>query len=209
MKFFCITGPDGSGKSTLCSALVHKFDNHGMKAKEVSIWDILFDEKAQRLMPFKTKEEIGFYLSYLKPKARTLFMFHALTQAFEVAADENNDVLILNSYWYKYYISELLYGSDKKLLDGIVLSFVQPDLTLFLDLKPQEALTRKKGELSQYESSSTEGLQQKNEFFLKFQEKSYSMWKSFQNEKKWLVLDACNSKEELLNKAWKVIHGQI
>ena len=46
------------------------------------------------------------------PMARGLFLYHCFYQALELAKNRKPDILILNSYWYKYYATEVAHGGN-------------------------------------------------------------------------------------------------
>jgi thymidylate kinase len=194
-KLITITDDDGSGKSTLCQLLEKNLCSIGLKSKEVSIWDMIQNPKWKNTIPFQDKKTIGKYLISLSPKARSLFLIHCLFQAYEDAKEQNYDYMIMNSYWYKYIISEIVFGVDKEWLLKIVSIFPSPDFTFFLEISPELSLKRK-NILSDYESM---GVHNPKSNFLENQKKSLIVWEEFATKYQWIRLDAQSSPEELLS----------
>jgi thymidylate kinase len=194
-KLITITGGDGSGKSTLCQLLEKNLCSNGLKSKEVSIWDMILNPKWKNIIPFQDKKTIGKYLISLNPKARSLFLIHCLSQAYEDAKEKNYDYMIMNSYWYKYIISEIVFGVDKEWLLNIVSIFPHPDFTFYLEISPELSLKRK-NILSDYEAM---GANQPKNNFLENQQKSLKIWEEFATKYQWIRLNAQLTPEELLS----------
>lgn len=116
-KIVVITGPDGSGKSTLIKKWVQLASEQSkLKIQEVSIWAPLFQEPVRSSFPI-SPNQIDTYLAALDTKARALFLSHALEQALEMAyRNPKSDLLFVNGYWMKYFACETVHGGDEKWL---------------------------------------------------------------------------------------------
>ena len=135
-KLICITGPDGSGKSTLISNLLIHFP----EAKKIGIWDALSSKKN---VLFQSKQDIDNYLCELSPIARTFFLAHALQEAMQNFSKNQNEMFFIDSYFYKYFSSEIALNTPIEIVQWLVSFFPKPDLVIYLDLKPEICATRK------------------------------------------------------------------
>ncbi|WP_419419427.1 hypothetical protein ACNVED_13050 [Legionella sp. D16C41] len=189
MKTIVIAGVDGAGKTTLCNALEKLLQLQGYKVEVATIWDIL--DKNLFIAPV-SKQNIPKYLQALSSQARSLFLLHGMAQAIHVAQKENPQLLIINSYWYKYYITELLHGAPRSDLDAIVKIFPKPDLVYYLDISPATLLKRKEV-ISAYESGNAED---RKKGFLSFQKNALQEWDKIK-QPNWKTLDTNLSIEDL------------
>lgn len=196
-KLICITGPDGSGKSTLISNLLIHFP----EAKKIGIWDA-FSSKKNVL--FQSKQDIDNYLCELSPIGRTLFLAHALQEATQKISENQNEIFFIDSYFYKYFSSELALNTPIKIIKSLVKFFPEPNLIIYLDLNPEQSALRKNN-FSRYECGLT--LNPCNESFVAFQNKSYEKWKFFKTQD-WINIDANQSAEAILNQVINKIENQ-
>ncbi|MHA7059881.1 nucleoside/nucleotide kinase family protein [Aquimarina sp. M1] len=189
----CITGPDGSGKSTLISNLMDELPN----SIEVTIWDALNNEIVTL---FKTKGDIDDYLCVLSPNARLLFLAHALQYAIDKVLTSGVNTIFINGYSYKYFSSEKVLGADQTLINSLVPNFPIPDKTIFLSVSPEISKARK-NYLSRYECGCRAATA---EHFIDFQKKVNIAFEGF-IQSEWFILDAKNSPEVLKDKTLKII----
>lgn len=145
-QLICITGPDGSGKSTLIDAVKDQLPDSVV----VSIWDLIKDPNMQNIVPFKKPEEIDIYLSHLHHKSRSLFLMHCLTEAMEMARKKNASYILTDSYWYKYYATEIAHGTPSDYLDKLISLFEKPDFIFYINALEKLTAKRKKS-FSRYE----------------------------------------------------------
>jgi adenylate kinase len=80
-----------------------------------------------------------------------LFLGWLNTLAAERARAAEEDLVVLDGYWIKHAATELLAGCPEKLVDAIVEAMAPVDTVVFFDVTPQEALRRKKGDITPYE----------------------------------------------------------
>ncbi|MEM6348514.1 MAG: hypothetical protein AAF927_31820 [Bacteroidota bacterium] len=198
-KLICITGGDGVGKSTLVDALLQQIPD----VYEADIWDLL--KSPTESLPFQSKRQIDDFLCALTPDSRLLFLGHALIWSIDTAMASDKSIILLNSYYYKYFATELALGADLALVHALGERFPRPDLVIHLDLALREAVKRKKV-LSRYEC----GLSDKPspESFLTFQAKALAQWEQF-DQKDWHHLDARLSPEELQEKSLDIIRAAL
>lgn len=189
----CITGPDGSGKSTLIDALKKEIP----EAKEVTIWDALDNTEVAL---FSNKKDVDDYLCILSPNARLLFLAHALQYAIDKALASGVATIIANAYYYKYFSAEKVLGADQVLIDTLTSHLPVPDTTIFLSLSPDISATRKKY-LSKYECGCREAT---SAHFIEFQKKANTVFETY-IQSDWHILNAEDTPETLTQKALQII----
>lgn len=186
---FCITGPDGAGKSTLAAAVAETLDaHHGPgTAAHVQVWDSL-----RPLLDRRTAQQ---YLGQIGHRSRSLLLLHAVSRALELAEASEPRVLVLDGYWYKYAVSELEHGGPAALFASCGDLFPTPEVTVFLDLSVQEA-QRRKAELTAYER----GFGSDPQAFVGFQSRLRRRWAELEDTcGPWLHLAATRAPEVLVD----------
>jgi thymidylate kinase len=157
-----VTGPDGSGKSSVIAEMIRSLNlKHGEGfAVSASVWDSMLAFKSFR------KEDVEKYLGGLSSPSRALFIFHALSNSLNMAQSGKARVIFSDGYFYKYAATELAYGVDPEAIRGACVSFQKPDYTFFLEISPEEAFARKE-KVTHYEGG---------EKFVEFQKKAIRYW---------------------------------
>lgn len=145
-QLICITGPDGAGKSTLIDALQKELPGSVI----ASIWDLLREPSRQAIIPFHTPQEVDRYLSCLYPESRSLFLLHCLMEGLEIAKEKNPAYILTDSYWYKYYATEMTHGTSPVVLNQLVSVFEKPDYLFYMDA-PEKLTAERKKNFSGYE----------------------------------------------------------
>jgi thymidylate kinase len=186
-KLICVTGADGAGKTTQLARLAERLEN-GRKKKVavVTVWDLLFDPLTQDLIAFDEPKQVDKYLKVLGSTSRALFMFHCLHQALDLAVRKKPDVILVNSYWYKYYAPAVAHGGDPATLRRITSVFPTPDQTFFLRVTPEEA-SKRKAALSGYETGFADP--RTKEAFVAFQRPAHTALDALSKELGWVELD--------------------
>jgi dTMP kinase len=182
-QLICITGPDGSGKSTLINAL--KNDLPGSVI--TSIWDLLKEPSRQQVVPFKTPVEVDAYLSCLHAGSRSLFLMHCLLEALEIAKEKKPAYILTDSYWYKYYATEIAHGASPAYLDKLVTVFEKPD-HLFYIRAGEDLTTERKKYFSGYECGFAGATNEKT--FSAFQQKAIAIMQNLMHSLDYTELDA-------------------
>lgn len=200
MKTIVLTGPDGTGKSTLCDYLQKTLSEKVIVSSPWDVMEVMNAANPESIL--RSKENIQQYLKTSDQNSRIYFLFHAICRSQQKALELKPDILLFDGYWYKYAVAEMARGADLKMIMKVAELFSIPDLVLFLDIEPQQALARKKVP-SMYESGGA--TQNREVEFLKFQSEMYTYWKKLKSEFKWKVVDS----REDLETVKKMIMEQI
>lgn len=192
-KIICITGTDGSGKSTL----IHNLKNSFPTSMEATIWDAMFDS-AEAV--FSDKKKVDQYICSLDADSRLLFLAHAILFSVNKALRSDKEIIFLNAYYYKYFSSEMASCASKDLVASLISIFPKPDLIFYLDA-PLDVRAERKEFFSKYECGGTKP---NKENFIAFQNKTNPLFNDF-IESDWIRLDTTQSKEELTAKCIEII----
>lgn len=194
-KLICITGPDGSGKTTQMIKIAERLEHRGgKKVATVTIWDLLLDPVSKNKLMFRGPSEVDPYLEILDPIARGFFLYHCFYQALELAKRREPDICLLNAYWYKYYATEVAHGGDPEKLRHMAEVFPDPDVTVHLQITPEEAFDRK-AELSGYETGFAKP--RSKEAFVTFQKTAHKAMEELATKDKWIRMNGTNSIDEV------------
>jgi len=194
-RLICITGLDGSGKTTQVGRLAERLERGGkLRVAVATIWDMLLDPAFKGRTAFRSPKEVDAFLQLLCPTARMLFLDHCFVQALELARRKDADLVLVNGYWYKYYATEVAHGGDASALLAPAAVFPEPDQTFYLRLPPEDAFERK-ARLSGYETGFAP--ERTREAFLEFQRKALAAFEAVAAGRRWVWLDAQAPIEEL------------
>lgn len=196
--FVCLVGIDACGKTTQAQRLAAWSDQRGQlgPSRVCGVWDVLSDPDLNSTGWIGDPTHLRDYLVQLHPDSRSLFLFHALFESYVRAIRSGDRVLFLSGYWYKYWVTECLLGAHEPLLEPIVRLFEEPDVTLFLDLDPAEAATRREA-FSRYECG---GEDPSPEAFVAFQERCRAKLLGLQGPREWVHIDAHGSEDEVFER---------
>jgi dTMP kinase len=147
----CITGADGSGKSSLVRALAERLRESGKSVSVASIWDLHSDREMPRV--YQSQARLMEYLAALSPMSRCFFVLHAVRAALDAAMERTPppDVLLLDGYWYKYMAGEAVHGVSQAVIRALVQGFPVPDAIYHLSA-PLDLVVLRKGRFSPYET---------------------------------------------------------
>jgi thymidylate kinase len=188
----CVTGSDGSGKSTQIARLTEILNRQSISVSAVSVWDAFTDPAILEKVPLADPAAIYGYLKLLGPSSRPHFLYHALHMALELAQERRPDVLLLNGYWYKYFASEVAHGANPTVARSLTAAFPQPNWTFHLTVRPEDAL-RRKPHRSDYES----GYADDPRMFLEFQRRTQQILAELGRELGWIDIDGRMPAEDI------------
>jgi thymidylate kinase len=190
-QLVCVTGPDGSGKTTQIARIGEALSKRGKKKiVPMTIWDMLLDPRTRGRVAFKSPSELDAFLEVLNPMARMLFLAHCLYTALDLALARNPDIILANGYWYKYWSTEVAHGGDPDAMLDLMKVFPEPALTFCLDIGAAEAF-RRKTKPSGYETGFAP--ERTLDSFTAFQERARPALERLAREKNWIRLNGSES----------------
>ena len=188
--FIVLEGIDGSGKTTLAKALKERMEAKGFRT------ELTAEPTSGTIGSLLRSEKIG------DPKAETLlFIADRSCHTAEISSMLDEGISVISD---RYYASTLAYQSaalegpsfDYDLLEEMNRAVVrEPDITILLDLDPEESAGRVSGRgerLSKFER-------------LEFQRRVRDNYLKIAEKHGFTILDASCPKEELCNKAMERI----
>ncbi|MFI5670538.1 thymidylate kinase [Streptomyces sp. NPDC051704] len=146
-------GPDGAGKSTQVKRVQSWAEGQGLSFRVVGKWQVFEESQVPqaRFLRGTTLDELRVCIAEMPNPARMLFLGWMNTLAAERARAAEADLVVLDGYWVKHAATELLAGCPEELVDAIVHAMAPVDSVVFFDVTPEEALRRKKGDITPYE----------------------------------------------------------
>ena len=112
-------------------------------------------------------------------------------------AQEKNSVLIMNRYYHSNLVYGLANGMKEKWLDNLDVGLPKADLVILLDVTQKESFNRQKTNRDKFE---------KNEEFLR---KISKIYKTTAKKKRWKIIDATKSKQEVHEEIMKTFSKKI
>ena len=187
-----IEGGDQAGKKTQTKLLFQALNKRKIKTKTFSFPDY----------STPVGKEINQYL-----KGKRKFppqTIHCLLAANRweklndiLEAQSKNSVLIMNRYYQSNLIYGLANGMKQKWLENLDVGLPKADLIILLDVSQKESFHRKKTKRDKFE---------KNEEFLK---KISKIYREIGKKKKWKIINASQSKEQVHQEILKIFSRKI
>ncbi len=112
-------------------------------------------------------------------------------------AQEKNSVLIMNRYYHSNLVYGLANGMKEKWLESLDTGLPKADLVILLDVTQKESFNRQKTKRDKFE---------KNEEFLRNTSRIY---KIIAKKKRWKIIDATKSKQEVHEEIMKTFSKKI
>jgi dTMP kinase len=112
-------------------------------------------------------------------------------------AQSKNSVLIMNRYYQSNLVYGLANGIKQNWLENLDAGLPKADLVILLDVSQKESFRRKKTQRDKFE---------KNEEFLK---KISKIYRDTAKKKRWKIVDASKSKEEVHQEIFKIFSKKI
>lgn len=182
-----ITGPDGCGKSSVVKAAAELFSAEGIETSTVSIWDAL-----ETQAHFQSKAEIMRYLAGLQGWARVYFLMHGLAILSQLVEAARGDVVLVDAYWYKYYLAESMHQPELCLGPGLFQHLAPLDWVAYIPT-PLHVIAERKQGFSRYECG---GLEASRENFVRFQIGLHRSWQSLLSERSECIELSCSTTPE-------------
>lgn len=193
--FVVIIGVDGAGKTTLLNKLKHK-------GFCTTSWHQLAGvEHFRDLVPYLT--HIKDYLNSLPSSLRALQLARIMYGHYEYFIEPElrlGNTVICDSYYFKLYVKERLYGRSHSLLYNLLETLPKPDLVIFLSITPDRLLERTR-DIDDYEYYD----QPTREDYLRFQSDLQRRLKDLLNNTKVVELDADLPSNVLESKIYNLI----
>ncbi|AJW69870.1 dTMP kinase [Nitrosopumilus adriaticus] len=114
-----------------------------------------------------------------------------------IAAQEKNSILIMNRYYHSNLIYGIANGLKPKWLEKLDAGLPKADLVILLDVSQKESFHRQKTNRDKFE---------KNEEFL---QKISKIYRTTAKKKKWKIIDASKSKQEVHEEIMKTFSKKI
>ena len=201
-KFITFEGIDGSGKSTLISAIKEKLLKRGIKEEKILITkepggtefaELLRDVLAKKVDREPLAELFALLSARYDHTKRKIIP--ALREGKIVICDRYSD----STFAYQVFGKGLEYYLVTH-LNKIASLKLKPDLTILIDLDPKIALERLKNKRDHYESLGLEFFERVRYGYLALAKRA---------KKRIKVIDGSRSFEDVLNDAWSYVESLI
>lgn len=149
--FWVITGIDYSGKTTILRAI----EKRGVPSLHWSDLRNMSWIKPVLEKPYEIIFEMG-------PMTRASFILLVASTMYEYAF--RNKIKLIDSYWYRFYVKEKLYGLSDLTILKTLFKLPKPEAVFYVRITPEEALKRSRGNYTPYETYG-----RKHADFLRFQ----------------------------------------
>ena len=182
-------GIDGAGKSTQVSRVHQWLAQEGWPSEIVDRWDILDEKKFPECRFIRSsREEVRVCNSEMEGLGRAMFLFWTISLVLDKVVNRDpSRVYLLDGYWMKHAVAEMEYGCDPDWIDATVRALPAADVTIYLDITPEEALSRKP-ELTPYECARNPDLNPED--FLRHQGKMRTRLQRWAVDLNWEVISS-------------------
>lgn len=203
------TGCDGAGKSTQVKYVKDWLENNGYRVEILDKWDVLDKEKFPEARFIDTPlDDFRVCISEMEGISRALFLFWTISITLtKDNLKDDNKIYILDGYWIKHAASEILYGCEESFIKSIYQQLPKSDLVLYFDITPEEALLRKKGDLTPYECGRDSELKEEN--FIKHQTKLRNLMDSWSQQYNWSRVSSLQSPEIITERVKEIITKKL
>jgi dTMP kinase len=140
-----LTGCDGAGKSTQANMLLQWLERRGWQSQVVDRWQILDPGMFPECRFIRaSREEVRECNTDMEGLSRAMFLFWTLSMTMQkLDPQDPSRIYLLDGYWMKHAAAELEFGCDSAWIEATIRCFPPADLTIYLDVLPEEALQRR------------------------------------------------------------------
>lgn len=152
-------GCDGAGKSTQVERVRRWLEAKGRQVEIIDRWEILDADKFPECRFIRSsRDEVRVCNSEMEGLGRAMFLFWTISLTLQkVNLQDTSRVYLLDGYWMKHAAAEIEYGCDPAWIEATVRSLPPADVTVYVDITPEEAL-RRKPDLTPYECARNPAL---------------------------------------------------
>lgn len=152
-EFIVIDGPDGCGKTTQARRLADYLRHKGLKVRRIrEPGSTVLGEKIRRILlnPINKKMSIRTEL-FLYMACRAQLVDEIIKPAFKRGEIVVSERFLSSTIVYQGWAGQV--GKDEvKSMGRVATDNIQPELTIILDVRPEEGLRRIKGKLDRIEA---------------------------------------------------------
>jgi thymidylate kinase len=182
-------GCDGAGKTTQVKRVRHWLEKKGWYAEIIDRWDILNVEKFPECrFIHSSRKDLPLCISEMEGLSRALFLFWSVSITIqEIDLRDRSRIYLVDGYWMKHAAAEIEYGCDPGWIETTVRCMPQADVTLYLDITPEEAL-RRKPDVTPYECARNPEMDPKD--FIRHQTNMRRRLLGWANDLRWNVVSS-------------------
>ncbi len=187
-----IEGGDQAGKKTQSRMLANALKKRRVKTKIFSFPDYStpIGKQIRRYLDGKTK--------FPPQVIHCLLAANRWEKLEEIKkAHQKNSVLIMNRYYHSNFVYGIVNGMKLDWLENLDKGLPQSDLVIVLDVSQREAFSRKNSKRDVFE---------KNKLFSQKISKAY---RKLAKKKRWKLIDASGSKQDVHNQVMKVFAKKL
>lgn len=203
-----LVGCDGAGKTTLVRRLGGWLIARGEDVSFADKWDV-FDREAFPNARFLRGDRgsLARHISCMPGVGHALFIFWTIALTVQRQANHApSTTVLLDGYWAKHLVSESLYGTSQALLEQTVALLPIADLTVYLDVSPEDAL-RRKGDFVPYECGLDPEC--KPESFIKHQRRLRAELTRLATAKGWPIVPSSGTPDETFQHVLRLVEGAV
>jgi thymidylate kinase len=201
-------GIDGAGKSTQVNRVHRWLEEEGWPSEIVDRWDILDEKKFPECRFIRSsREEVRVCNSEMEGIGRAMFLFWTISLVLDKVVNRDpSRVYLLDGYWMKHAVAEIEYGCDPDWIDATVRALPAADVTIYLDITPEEALSRKP-ELTPYECARNPDLNPED--FLRHQGKMRTRLQRWAVDLNWEVISSMQDESQVTQEIGSYLKSRL
>lgn len=201
-------GCDGAGKSTQVGRVRQWLEERGWQAEVIDRWDILDPEKFPECRFIRSsREEVRVCNSEMEGLSRAMFLFWTISLTLrKLDLRDPSRVYLSDGYWMKHAVAEIEFGCDPGWIKATVSCLPPADVTLYLDVEPEEAL-RRKPYLTPYECARNPTLNPQD--FIRHQGRMRGRLRRWADEFGWDVISSGQDAAVVTEQIGAILAGRL